>query len=142
MQHLPLFLFLYSNMSKVKFKKEERLCTKIAIDKLFKSGESFVVYPYKVIYKKTEKKVPTDELVKILITIPKRNFKKAAHRNQLKRRTKEAYRLNKAHFYSALNKKTYSLDLGLIYIGSKELKYEELSSKIILILNRLITINE
>lgn len=129
-------------MSLVEFKKEERLCSKIAIDHLFKEGESFVVYPYKVIYKKTADREVADELVKILITIPKRNFKKAAHRNRLKRRTKEAYRLNKAELYSTLNKKTYSLDLGLIYIGSKELKYEELYSKIILILNRLITINE
>ncbi len=125
-------------MSLVSFHKKERLSSRNAIQSLFKEGESFVVYPYKVIYQKLTAK---DETA-ILITIPKRSFKKAAHRNLLKRRTKEAYRVNKYKLYNYLEEKKYALNIGLIYIGTKEQPYEELSTKIILILNRLIAANE
>lgn len=138
MIHLPLFLFLYI-MSVVEFRKEERLCSRTAINELFKSGKTFVVYPYKVVYLQTSSNKSS---TKILITIPKRNFKKAADRNRLKRRTKEAYRLNKQSLYSYLEFKPFSLTIGLIYIGSKEEEYNELCPKIILILNRLKVVNE
>lgn len=126
-------------MSVIEFRKEERLCSRTAINELFTKGKSFVVYPYKVIYQRTNSNENTS---KILITIPKRNFKKAAHRNRLKRRTKEAYRLNKQLLYTYLESNSISLTIGLIYIGSKEQRYNELCPKIILILNRLIEINE
>ena len=45
-----------------------------AINELFKSGKTFVVYPYKVVYLQTSSNKSS---TKILITIPKRNFKKA-----------------------------------------------------------------
>lgn len=138
MIHLPLFLFLYIQMSLVSFHKKERLSSRNAIQFLFKEGHSFVIYPYKVIYHQQESKSETA----VLITIPKRNFKKAVHRNLLKRKTKEAYRLNKHKIHSHLKDKKYSLNIGIVYIGTKELPYEELSSKIILILNRLIAENE
>tara|TARA_R110002049_G_scaffold303321_6_gene497575 strand:+ start:110 stop:490 length:381 start_codon:yes stop_codon:yes gene_type:complete len=126
-------------MSLLEFRKEERLCSRTAINELFKSGKSFVVYPYKVVFQKIPtKSTPT----KILITIPKRNFKKAAHRNRLKRQTKEAYRLNKQLLYRFLESKSFNLTIGLIYIGSKEQRYDVLCPKIILILNRLIELHE
>lgn len=75
------------------FGKEERLCSKKVIDKLFSEGESFLSFPYKVVYLKTT--LPTDRLVQVAFTVSKKSFKKAVQRNLIKRRMREAYRLNK-----------------------------------------------
>ena len=60
-----------------------------------KNGESFFHYPFKVVY---EKVVLTQEQQRpnaIIVSVPKRNFKRAVKRNLLKRRIRESYRLNK-----------------------------------------------
>ncbi len=75
------------------FKKEERLCSKKVIDKLFSEGKAFLSFPLKIIYLDT--KLPVDNNIQIGFTVSKKNFKKAVHRNLLKRRMREAYRLNK-----------------------------------------------
>lgn len=80
---------------KVTFKKNERLCYVKKIDELFRrdnpANNSFLVYPLKVIFQKNENVT----LPQVLISVPKRRFKRAVDRNLLKRRIREAYRLNK-----------------------------------------------
>jgi len=129
-------------MSSLKFQKKERLSSRTEIDTLFKSGQSFLEFPFKVIHK--SEPIPENSLgeVGVLVTVPKRIYKKAVDRNVLRRRTKEAYRLHKSSIYKAIETKEIKVKIALIYIGPKPLSYNEISSKIILILNRLITIYE
>ena len=75
------------------FTKEERLCSKKVIDKLFSEGESFLSFPLKIVYLQTE--LPSKNKVQIGFSVSKKIFKKAVKRNFLKRRMREAYRLNK-----------------------------------------------
>jgi len=82
------------------FRKEERLCSKKVIDKLFTDGESFVVYPLKIVFLKSS--VPLKSPVQAAFTVGKRNYRRAVHRNLIKRKIKEAYRLNKHILYDAL----------------------------------------
>ena len=104
---------------KFTFKKSERLNSKKVIEHLFdkkgrETNQSVFLYPFRVSY---EKKVENDELKvksenefeslsaldaqppiyspQILISVSKRFFKHAVDRNLIKRRTREAYRLNK-----------------------------------------------
>jgi ribonuclease P protein component len=83
-------------MGNFRFQKEERLNRKKVIDELFKRGSSRLFFPLKIIF------LPHPEssspLHQILITIPMRNFKRAADRNTLKRRIREGYRLHKTLF--------------------------------------------
>jgi ribonuclease P protein component len=129
-------------MSSLKFHKKERLSSRAEIDSLFKSGKSFMEFPFKVIHQSVSHTENNISEIGVLITIPKRIYKKAVDRNLLRRRTKEAYRLHKSSLYKALEKKEIKLKLALIYIGPKPMNYNEISSKIILILNRLITLYE
>ena len=85
------------------FKKEERLCNKKLIDGLFHNGSSFLCYPYKASWMFTdgEQQFP----VQIVFSVAKKRYKRAVDRNLVKRRMREAYRLNKqAQLYDVLNK--------------------------------------
>ena len=74
-------------------KKIERLHGKADTENLFAGKKKSVyVHPLRVVYKaQTEEGLPT----RIMVIVPKRFFKHAVDRNLLKRRLREAYRLNK-----------------------------------------------
>jgi len=78
----------------------------------------------------------------VLITVSKRNFKKAVERNLIKRRIKEAYRKNKMPLVESCMSKSTTVLLGLIYTGKTILSYAEIEKKIILILQHLIEQDE
>jgi ribonuclease P protein component len=80
-------------MGKFTFKKEERLSKEKVIQELFDKGSSFYLYPFKVFFLRNgDTQYPVHQ---ILISVSKKNFKKAVDRNLIKRRVREGYRLNK-----------------------------------------------
>jgi len=80
-------------MGEFTFRKEERLNKELWIKELFEKGSSFHLYPFKVLrLTHPDQQWPCNQ---VLISVPNRNFKKAVDRNKLKRRIREAYRLNK-----------------------------------------------
>jgi ribonuclease P protein component len=101
--------------------KEERLCSQKTIEDLFSSGESFLAYPLKVVFLKTNSSQPTP--VQAAFTVSKRNFKRAVKRNLLKRRMREAYRLNKGYVYHELEAKELKLALMFVYIAKDMVEY-------------------
>lgn len=117
------------------FKKFERLRSKKQIDKLFAEGDSFFIYPFKVIYL-VEKNLDVDH-PQVLISVSKSRFKKAVDRNLIKRRIRESYRKNKSYLCQSCQSKNITLLLSLIYTGKTILSYAEIEKKIILILQRL-----
>lgn len=122
------------------FKKEERLCRKISIDHLFHNGQSFFVYPLKIIWEQIEEERKSP--VQVLISVSKRNFKKAVDRNYIKRIIREAYRKNKPALYESSIARGKNLNFAIIYTAKEIIAYEELEKKIIQMLNRLIQEHE
>lgn len=122
------------------FKKNERLCSKKSIDDLFLNGQSFHVYPFKILWIKVSEL--SDSPARIVISVPKRNFKKAVQRNQAKRLIREAYRKQKSVLYQHLQEKKEEINFALIYTGKELLSYQELEIKIKLIIHRLIKADE
>ena len=110
------------------FKKEERLCSKKLIDELFHSGSSFLLYPFRVVWLKHP--LPTELPVQVVINVPKRRFKKAVHRNLIKRRIREVYRLNKSsELYHFLESHSAQLLLGIQYVGKEIADYDLIEKK-------------
>ena len=106
------------------FRKEERLCKKKHIRELFKKGSSFYSFPFKVfLLPQADAALPHQ----VLISVPGRNFKKAADRNLIKRRVREAYRLQKHKLPQST-----SLAMGLIYSAREIMPFEEIQRKMIL----------
>lgn len=95
--------------------KAERLKSRKLIERLFEEGSSLKVYPLKLVYLKT---LHTSESpVQAGFSVPKRRFKKAVHRNRIKRLLKEAYRLEKHIVYEGVND---SYVFMITFIGKEE----------------------
>lgn len=77
--------------------KEERLCSKLLIDKLFggNASSSMSAWPLRVVFQLIDKKDEKDVTVELLVSVSKRYFKRAVKRNRVKRQIREAYRKNK-----------------------------------------------
>ncbi len=122
------------------FSKDERLHSKVLIEELFAKGKSFFNYPFKVLVKKisTEKQ----QLPSILISVPKRTFKKAVDRNRIKRLIREVYRQNKLIVYELQSTEPHSFHIAFIYTAKSILSYQEIERKIILILQTIKNQNE
>ena len=71
------------------FPKSEKLCGRTSIDHLYRHGKRFVAWPLRVTY------ISCRDVNQVLIWAPKSLFKRAVHRNHLRRLIREAYRLQK-----------------------------------------------
>lgn len=101
------------------FKKDERLCSVKVIDGLFDRKNSanggVFSYPMRVVFQ-PQISADTDSgnsakiSTQVLFSVPKRQFKHAVDRNLIRRRMKEAYRLNKQLL-------TGNFNVAFIYIG-------------------------
>ncbi len=116
------------------YKKIEKLKSQKLIEKLFSDGKSVVAYPLRLVYIKTafEDTVP----LKAGVSVSKRNFKKAVHRNRIKRLLREAYRLNKSAYFNNI---PAQYALMILYIGKSESDYKTISKKMNTLLDAFIT---
>lgn len=118
--------------------KTERLHEKKLIQQLFKEGSSFFKHPFKVIFLPVDK--GNGPRARVLVSVSKRNFKKAVDRNRIKRLIRETYRQHK-HLLSPeyATPKDECLLIGFIYTGKNLPDYQEVEQKIMLILQELVT---
>lgn len=110
------------------FTKDEKLCSFKEIDSLVKTGENIFRYPFKAVY--LIKKPTENDVIRynqLLISVPKRIFKKAVTRNLLKRKIRECYRKNKESF---ILPQGITIHLMLVYISKDILEYKYIESKI------------
>lgn len=99
----------------ITFNKKERLRSRKAFDELIKHGRSFNSHPFLIIWKKSDKEIKERCPVQISVSVPKKLFKHAVDRNIIKRRTHEAYRINKHKLIKHLEKKGYKFDIIFVY---------------------------
>ncbi len=123
---------------KQSFTKAERLNSKKIIDQLFEKGsektEAVFLYPFRVVclYAIVTDLKPTS----ILISVSKRLFKKAVDRNLIKRRIKEAYRLNKNLIYNSKSI-IFPSNIAFVFVGKEILPFDQIESKMKLILGKI-----
>lgn len=103
------------------FGKREKLKSTVIIDSLFSEGKSLKKFPLRLIYLPLEKGI--FEGHKTAVSVPKRSFRRAVDRNQLKRLMREAFRKNK---YLLASELTQSYALMFIYTGREKQSYHKL----------------
>ncbi|WP_027126278.1 ribonuclease P protein component [Gelidibacter mesophilus] len=106
------------------YKKIEKLKSQKLIEKLFSEGNSVVAYPLRLVYLQTSFEDPVQ--IKTGVSVSKRNFKKAVHRNRIKRLMREAYRLNKSRYF---NNSPEQYAFMILYIGKTQTDFETISKK-------------
>ena len=118
------------------FSKSEHLCGEKRITRLFTQGEAFIAYPLRVVFIIEPKK--DEEPSSVLVSVPKKRFKRAVKRNRLKRLMREAYRLNKQLILEKLNEKQLQIHIAFNYVSDDELDYATVEKKMKISLGRLI----
>lgn len=123
------------------FGKAEHLCGVTTINTLFEKGRSVNLRLFRIVYLISDSE-PQRPAARMLISIPKRHFKKAVIRNLLKRRIREAYRKNKSELLNAMNEKDNRIDFAIIWTGNQVASYDEITDNIREMVKRLSTQNK
>ena len=120
--------------------KQERLYSRKLIDSLFKGGGSRAMsgFPLRMVYAMTERH-EGEPAAQILVSVPKRCFKRAVKRNRIKRLVREAYRLNKHILADALERHEpqMSATMAFIYTDSHLHDYATVEQRVRNLLTRL-----
>lgn len=116
------------------FRKKEKLTSEKEIDQLFLKGKSSFLYPIKSIFLIADGDAP---ICKVLVTVSKKNLKNASDRNLIKRRLREAYRLNSQQLKAKIVEKKVCVSLAFIYSSSKIIPYENIEPLVIKHLSNL-----
>ena len=116
---------------KLTFGKNEKLKSKKAIEALFSEGQSYVSHPIRIVYHvKTQEKFN----VQVGVSVAKKRFKHAVDRNLLKRRIREAYRLNKSLITS---EEPLGVDVLFIYTSSSIKDFDKINQAMKEVLEKL-----
>jgi len=117
------------------FRKKDRLTKQKIIKQLFQEGTHINVYPFRIFILKVEKSLTAR--FQVLISVPRKLFKKAACRNLIKRRMREAYRLNKKILSDIPLRPEIQVAIAFVYIANEIHDYGFIHQKMVEALKRV-----
>lgn len=139
-----MFFFSYKDM-KNGFDKSQHLCGEVVISQLFREGKAFLVFPLRVVYRVMPRDVETQYIasskratVKVLTSVPKKQFKHAVDRNRFKRLIRETYRLQKCELVDALDARGLVMDVAFTAVHNQLPKFEFLKGRMGKIIHTLV----
>lgn len=121
--------------------KEERIKSRTLIDMLFAGGKSrsMVAFPLRVVYMVKERE-NLEPQTHMLVSVPKRCFKRAVKRNRVKRQVREAYRHSRQILIDRLDSRDEfdrSVVMAFIWLDDKLHETDEVSSKVTSLMTRV-----
>ena len=122
-------------MKGLRLYKVEKLRSNTVIERLFMpGGESLraISFPLRAVWIKSESRPDGTSTPRFLIMIPKKRIRHAIDRVTLRRRVREAYRLNK-HIIPT----DVPAEIAFIYVDNKLHKYADIEASMIKLLNKI-----
>ena len=120
------------------FKKQEKLKSKILIDKLFAEGVSIKNYPLRLVYIpinfQDTRTISANRYFKTGFSVPKKFIKTAVQRNRIKRLMREAFRKNK---YIVMTGAKQQYALMFIYLSREDISQIKMERLMTNLLERL-----
>lgn len=114
--------------------KDKRLKSHKRIERLFLSGNRIKSFPLSAVYFLDKEQSPQTQ---IAVSVPKRNFKKSVDRNLLKRRIREAFRINQQRLNPSCG-----LDIIFIYFSREILDYSRIEKAVLELITSLNRISD
>lgn len=115
-------------MTNFRYPRAEKLKKNTEISLLFEKGKWRTNGNLRIILLKNKPATPV-ESTKFAVSVSKKYFKKAVHRNRIKRLLRESFRLNKALFKEAFGDQT----MAMLFWASPEMpgKFQEVEDQFI-----------
>ena len=138
-----------STSGRLTLRKGEKLRHRSLVEGLFKEGSTIYEFPLRLTWRKLDgdqldanfrDHVPERiDSLQMLITVPKKKQRHAVDRVLMRRRIREAYRLNRLPLKEAIeaDPSIRTLGMALIYLHDKNLPYSTIESKMRLLLKKL-----
>ncbi len=107
--------------------REERLRNNLSIQELLKHGRTVSLFPLKIYWNLSadpRQKYPA----RAAVSVPRRKYRKAVERNLMKRRLKEAYRLNKYMLYDPLDRRQLKIHLIILLLSDEFIPFAQLET--------------
>lgn len=133
----------------LKLPKSGRLHHRSLQERLFAEGSKLHEFPLKMMWNS----LTADELkanfrdrvpdligpVQVLVSVPKKKRRKAVDRVLMRRRIREAFRLNRRRLLLSLEElpQVRTLSIGLVYMKESNVGYSEIELKLVKLLDRL-----
>lgn len=108
---------------------DKRLKSQKKIDRLFTEGKRIQKFPLRAVFFAEESETPK---IQIAVSVPKKLVKKANNRNLIKRRMREAFRLNQFQLITSQN-----LDIMFIYSTSEIMDYAKIEKSMKVLIDSL-----
>ncbi|MFK7758036.1 MAG: ribonuclease P protein component [Flavobacteriales bacterium] len=115
--------------------KKERLNSRTAIKSLLSDGEVVKAYPIFISYSAVKSEQPGVEL---MFSIGKKKQKLATRRNRIKRRLKEAYRLNKLSLLEFSKTSGLHFQLMCIQVTGDDVPFATIERKMVKALSKIV----
>ena len=118
------------------FKKSERLCSRLLMDRLFQGdNQSVSAYPFRAVFVPVEQSV--QEGVSVLVSVPKKRFHDAVDRNRVKRQIREAYRKNKHSLVAQAAATGKGLLIAFVYVSDKIEETAHIEKRMVRLLDKI-----
>ncbi|MDE6010308.1 MAG: ribonuclease P protein component [Muribaculaceae bacterium] len=131
------------------FRKAERLRYKSLVDPLFREGKSMFEYPLRMVWRPVSADdlaasfrtgVPADIApLQMMVTVPKKRRRRAVDRVLIRRRIREAWRLQRHALRDALasNPGLRTLSVGFIFAADTDIPYRKIEAGMARLITKL-----